>query len=311
MYGRSKQELEDLRCPNIEAFQGLSRTLNIFPQSACHAIIPIIPLSPWRFLAMKNALLIFGSSLLTGVLALGTSAQTPEQPAPPPPPAPAEKALPEDQTLADPCPKIGLKAPNQPVRDGVPVRFTASLSGGDKKVVPIFDWSVSAGAIRSGQGTANIEVDTTGAGVDRVIHATLLIGGLSTECISSETSVVQIAGPAQKADEFGPVSDEEMAKRIESIIASLSSNDQVYIFVYAGRTNVRGYASSTLRQIRAHALKSGLTSDRLATVDGGYREEAAFELWAVPIGAEPPKPTPTVSAREIVFPRPTPPVKRP
>ncbi|CAN5183043.1 hypothetical protein BH20ACI2_BH20ACI2_28590 [soil metagenome] len=259
---------------------------------------------------MKSALIIFSSFLvLTSILALFTSAQTPEQPAPPPPPA--EKVPTEDQTSSDPCPKIGLKAPSQPVRDGVPVRLVASLTGGDKKVVPMFDWSVSAGAIRSGQGTMNIEVDTTGASAERAIHATVLLGGFSTECLSSETAVVQIAGPAQKTDEFGPISDDEMAARIKNVIASLTPNDQVHIFAYAGRTNVRGYASSTLRQIRAHALKSGITSELLTTIDGGYREEAAFEFWAVPLGAEPPKPTPTVSAREIIFPRPTNSVRRP
>jgi hypothetical protein len=258
---------------------------------------------------MKSALIIFTSFLMmTSGLALGTSAQDPEQPAPPPP---AARVPAEDQPPADPCPKIGLKAPNQPVRDGVPVRFVANLTGGDRKVVPMFDWSVSAGAIRSGQSTASIEVDTTGAGADRAIRATVLLGGFSTECISSETAVVQIAGPPQKSDEFGPMSDADMAERINTVIASLAPDDQLYIFAYAGRNNVRGYASTTLRQIRAHAFKSGISSERLASIDGGYREEAAFELWTVPIGAEPPKPTPTVSAREIVFPRPTNSAKRP
>lgn len=259
---------------------------------------------------MKNALILFSSFLvLTSILALVSSAQTPEQPSPPPPPA--EKVPAEDQPPTDPCPKIGLKAPKQPVRDGVPVRFVASLTGGDRKVVPMFDWSVSAGAIRSGQGTANIEVDTTGAGAERSIHATVLLGGFSTECISSEKAVVQIAGPPQKTDEFGPMSDEDMAERIKTVIASLATNDQLHIFAYAGRNNVRGYASTTLRQIRAHAFKSGISSERLATIDGGYREEAAFELWIVPLGAEPPKPSPSLNAREIVFPRPSNSAKRP
>lgn len=256
---------------------------------------------------MKSPYLVFGVLLmLTFSCWIGTSAQ---DPAPPPPPPPVEKTQPEEPNSSDPCPKISLKVPNQPVRDGLPVRLGASLSGGDKKVIAMFDWSLSAGVIRSGQGTPSIEVDTTGAGADRVIYATLLIGGYPPECTSSETVTVNVAGPPRKADEFGSLPEAEMASRIESFIASVPPTDQVHIFAYAGRTNVRGFASSSLKQIRAQALKSGISADRLVTADGGYRDEAAFELWIVPLGAEPPKASPTVSAKDIVFPKSTPTAK--
>jgi hypothetical protein len=250
---------------------------------------------------MKKNIFLIGSILvLLNVLAMGLAAQ---EPAPPPPPPPAEKTLSEDQAQADPCPKIALKAPNQPVREGAPVRLTATLTGGDKKVAPIFDWSLSAGVIRSGQGTASIEVDTSGAGAERSIVATLLIGGFSGECMLSESAAVSVAGPARIVDEFGALSEEEMAARIGSFAASAPAGDQAYILAYAGRNNVRGYASSTLRQIRTVAIKAGIPGDRLVTVDGGYREQAAFEFWLVPIGAEAPAPTPSLNARDIVFPK--------
>ena len=251
-----------------------------------------------------NKMLLGFSSIL--VLATFILAQDPMPPAPPPPPPPAEKANPEDQTSTDPCPKITLKAPDKPVRDGASVKLTASLNGGDKKVTPIFDWSISAGMIRSGQGTSSIEVDTSGAGADRAIYATLLIGGYSPECTSSENAVIPVAGPAKMVDEFGALPETELSSKIESMIASVSPDDQVHIIGYAGRKDVRGFASSTLRQIRSAALKAGMPADRLATVDGGYREEPIFEFWLVPVGAEPPAPSPTVNAREIVFPKATP-----
>ncbi len=260
---------------------------------------------------MKKAPLAVLAILLSGSLFLsGATAQTPEEDAPPPPPPPTEKPAAENQGPVDPCPRITLKAPNQPVRDGVPVRIAVNLAGGDGKVAPMFDWSISAGVIRTGQGTASIEVDTTGAGRDRAIYATVLLGGFSPECISSETAIVPIAGPAQKVDEFGSLSDEEMAARVDSSISSASPTDHFYVVAYAGRTNVRGYASATLRQIRTRALKSGIPAERLVTMDGGFREEAAFELWIVPLGSEAPKPTPTVNPRDIVFARPTPPERK-
>ncbi len=269
----------------------------------------IILIFPWRYLAMKKALLALGSlAVLTSVLSLDTSAQTPDQPAPEKPTT--EKTPPADQQPVDPCPQLNIKAPNQPVRDGVPIKISATLAGGDKKIAPMFDWSISAGVINAGQGTPTIEVDTTGAGVDRSIYATVLIGGFSPECVSSGSASVTVAGPPQKSDKFGPLSEDELSQRVDNFLSTVSQTDRAYIFAYAGRTNVRGYASNSLRQIRAHALRSGMPSDRLVTIDGGFREEPEYELWVVPIGSEAPRPSPTVNAREIVYPRPTPPVRK-
>jgi hypothetical protein len=255
---------------------------------------------------MKRALLAFGSFIvLTGVLALGTSAQTPEPQKPTP-----EKPAPADQPPVDPCPKIDIKVPNQPIREGLPAKVSVALAGGDKKVAPMFDWSISAGMINGGHGTPTIEIDTTGAGADRTVYATVLIGGLAPECDSSANATFTVAGPAQKVDEFGTMPDEELSERVDKFLSHVSTADQAYIFAYAGRTNVRGHAAASLRQIRAHALKTGITSDRLVTMDGGYREEAGYELWLVPIGSEAPRPSPTVNARDIVFPKPPPPVRK-
>jgi hypothetical protein len=38
---------------------------------------------------------------------------------------------------------------------------------------------------------------------------------------------------------------------------------------------------------------------RITTIDGGFRESAITELWIVPPGAEPPKPTPTVGPEDV------------
>jgi hypothetical protein len=245
--------------------------------------------------------------MLTVIFVSKVPAQAEEQPKPP-----VEKQQQADQPPADPCPKIDVKAPNQPIRDGVPVKISANLAGGDKKVSPMFDWSISAGVISSGQGTPSIEIDTTGAGSERMIYATVLLGGFAPECMSSGTATVTVAGPAQKVDEFGVMPEAELSQRLTSFLGSVAQTDQAYIFAYAGRTNVRGFASSSLRQIRAEALKTGIPSERLITIDGGYRDDAGYELWIVPIGSEAPRPSPTVSARDIVFPKaPAPARKRP
>jgi hypothetical protein len=61
-----------------------------------------------------------------------------------------------------------------------------------------------------------------------------------------------------------------------------------------------------LKRIKAQLLASGLQYERLAFIDGGFREEPAIELWIVPVGSDAPRAKPTVNAREIVYPKTTP-----
>src|SRR5580765_4418621 len=123
---------------------------------------------------------------------------------------PIPATIPAAETPVSPCPSIELRAPQKTVRDGEQVGFTAMLSGGDAKVAPLFNWSISAGTMLSGQGTSKIGVDSTGAGADKGITATVQIGGFPPECTADATVTLYVAGPARKIDEFGalPESDE-------------------------------------------------------------------------------------------------------
>jgi len=105
--------------------------------------------------------------------------------------------------------------------------------------------------------------------------------------------------------------EEEENAKLEAFLSNITPSEQAFIFVYAGRNNVRGFADTEVRRLRGILLKSGISADHLVTVNGGFREEPFHELWIVPIGAEPPRATPTVNAKEIVYPKPTPPVKKP
>ena len=211
-----------------------------------------------------------------------------------------------------PCPKLEVHPAIQgAVKDGRPIKFTATLTGGDSKVTPIFIWTTTAGAITAGQGTANIDVDSTGAGADKAITASILIGGFPGECAADANTTVPVIPPAKKFDEYGVIKDQEETAKLESFTTSVTVGDQAFIIAYAGRTSPRGQAGVELRRIKAYILKLGIQPDHIATIDGGYREEIAHELWLVPIGADAPRPSPTIAAKDIVFPKPTPPVKKP
>ena len=58
------------------------------------------------------------------------------------------------------CPRITVSCPAEG-KDGEPITFTVSVSGGNPNVVPVFSWEVSAGRIVQGQGTSSIKVDMT------------------------------------------------------------------------------------------------------------------------------------------------------
>lgn len=223
-----------------------------------------------------------------------------------PPPVKVEPKV--NEAAASPCPKISIQsAAARIVREGQPVMFVANIAGGDPKVTPNIIWNVTGGVIKDGQQTRRIDVDSTGAGADRQMVVDIWVGGYAPECSSQATATVRVAGPANKIDEFGDLAPDKESERLGSVAAALSqSNDNLYVIAYAGRGNVRGYTYTALKRIKAQLVTSGIAAGRIAAVDGGFREQPAFELWVVHEGAEAPRPTPTVDRREIIYPKTTP-----
>lgn len=75
---------------------------------------------------------------------------------------------------------------------------------------------------------------------------------------------------------------------------------QAYVIAYAGRKARAGEAQARAERARAYLMsKHGMEAGRVLIVDGGYREEAALELFIVPAGATPPSPTPNVDPKEV------------
>ena len=87
------------------------------------------------------------------------------------------------------CPAIQMKAPDS-VPQGSKARVTANLVGGGR---PTYHWSLTAGSIVSGQGTATIQIDTTGLN-GTGISATVDLGGLPRECATTSASATFLVG---------------------------------------------------------------------------------------------------------------------
>lgn len=73
---------------------------------------------------------------------------------------------------------------------------------------------------------------------------------------------------------------------------------QAYVIAYAGRKSRAGEAQARAERARDYLMsKHGMEEGRVVTIDGGYREEPTLELFAVPVGATPPSPTPTINPK--------------
>ncbi len=224
-----------------------------------------------------------------------------------PPPPPSQQQGPDSvqEKQASPCPQVAIQTVTpRAIREGQPVSFIARISGGDKAVTPSIVWNVTGGAIRDGQGTTKLDVDSTGAGAYRELVAELWIGGYAAECVTQPSPYrLSVIPPASKIDEFGQLPQESENEKLAAVIQSVQNgNDKIVIIGYAGRTSERMFASTSLRRMRDQIVKSGFPAIRISAFDGGFREQPAFEVWIVPDGAEPPRPTPTIDRKEIVYP---------
>ena len=230
---------------------------------------------------------------------------------PTPSPTPKPSPTPAQPPGPPPCPTVGVNAQGgQRVRDGQKIGFTANIAGGDPKVIPTIVWNTSAGYISDGNNTRRIEVDTTGAGAtqDREVKAEVWVGGYAPECLLQASASVKIIPPATKYGEFGVVDEQTLKTNLDAVSTFLAqSPDNLFLIAYAGRNSERGFTYNWIRKMKEAILAPGMSPRRVAAIDGGFREEPMFEFWIVPLGADPPRPTPTLKRTDIVTPSTTPP----
>ena len=127
-------------------------------------------------------------------------------------------------------------------------------------------------------------------------------------------TTVKIIASAVKFGEFGELPAEQVTFHLKTLAKYLTdSPDNLYLIVYAGRKSERNFTFNWVKKIREELIAAEVSPRRMNAIDGGFREEPIFEFWIVPAGSEPPRPTPTVDRREIVYPKTTspPPPKKP
>lgn len=209
------------------------------------------------------------------------------------------------------CPVLKLTCPDL-VNVGASLAFVVNLSGGDPNVTPTFNWSVSSGAISSGQGTVRVEVDTNGLSDGETVTATVEAGGFERECstFASCTASVMKKPEARKVDEYTTLKPKDEEARLDNFVIELQREPtmQGYVIAYSGAASRAG--GKPADKAKDYLVnKRSIDPSRIVRIAGGSREQATVELWIVPMGAESPKATPTVDSTKGKLPSPAKPRK--
>ena len=201
------------------------------------------------------------------------------------------------------CPTVKVSCPDT-VKDGADLTFTAAVTGGPSGVTPTYNWTVSAGSIKSGQSTSTIVVDTGGTG-GQTVTATVDVGGFDRECSSSSsctTSVEKKAAPAVKFGEYVTRDLSANKKMLDDFVLALLKDPEAqgYLIAYGGKTSGPDDAQKAADNATDYTMNvRKIDGARTLSGVGGYREEPTIELWIAPPGGDPPMATPTVAPEAV------------
>src|ERR1044071_4222965 len=205
---------------------------------------------------------------------------------------------------ASPCPyPVNVTAPAT-VADGDIVTFTADVGYQGPSALN-YTWTVSppAARIMSGVGTPTITVDSSGLGNKRVTAILVVDDGSGDRaCRQTAQAATGVSGlptvtqTPKRFDEFPSVARDDDKARFDNLAIELQNNPGAtgYVIAYAGRDSRAGEADRMPKRAADYLTNTrGISRDRLVVINGGRRELNSFELWIVPQGAEPPRPTPS------------------
>jgi len=207
-----------------------------------------------------------------------------------------------------PCPfPISITAPSQ-VSEGEVITYAADVAYSGSSPLT-YSWIITPGNARilSGAGTRTITVDSTGLAGQR-ISAELVVDDGSGESACRQTArmatfvppIPPRENPARQFDVCCTCSYDDQKARLDNLAIELQNDPTTtaYIIAYGGRARRAGEADRLGARARDYIVSQrGIGQSRIVVINGGLREQDCVELWIVPNGAQPPKPTPTLQPR--------------
>lgn len=188
------------------------------------------------------------------------------------------------------CPNITISCPDK-VEINQPLTFCVNTAGGTGGVRPVYEWTVSAGRIMSGEGTNCITVDTTGL-AGQSVRATLNMPGYSDlDCTAS--CLVQIPNElpkCRKFDEYTKITRNDEKARLDNYGIELQNDptSTAYVVVYPAVDGRAGEVQQRLTRVVDYLVNSrAIDKGRITVIVSSPRQELLVELWVCPPGAKP------------------------
>ncbi len=125
------------------------------------------------------------------------------------------------------------------------------------------------------------------------VQSVLVLPGTEPPKPSPSVVARPVQASAVKVDEFDVGNAESEMLRLDAFTNELQNRTDAdgYIIVYAGRKGRSREAKMIAKRMLKYLVKQRrVDSTRIKTIDGGKKEKATVELWAVPHGAAPPEP---------------------
>lgn len=214
------------------------------------------------------------------------------------------KTITIEHAVKSPCPfPVNISAPTS-VREGDTITYSADVNYAGPSALN-YTWTISppSARITQGAGTPTITVDTTGVGNGRVSAILVVDDGsgdrMCRQRAQSATNVAAMpvpqAPPTRRFAEFPSVSFNEDKANFDNFAVELQSDPTArgYIIVYNGRRSRPARLNTLVSRSRDYIVNTrNIDASRVIVVGGGTRETDTIELWVVPKGAAPPRPTP-------------------
>lgn len=215
-----------------------------------------------------------------------------------------EKIIPVVKTeYCKPFSQVNISAPPTYDIGGEPIRFTANVSDYSGDNDPIYTWSVSAGTIMRGQGTNEIEVETTGVPENTQITATVAVDegsgkplppGSTKSChvVANATSVAK----GRIYETYSGIAFDDVKARLDNYVIGLQRDPHsiAYVIYYSGSECRRKNQRTALGELSVKYMieSRGFDRSRIKLIDGGTSSMDWVELHVLPVGAKEPQPRP-------------------
>ena len=192
------------------------------------------------------------------------------------------------------CGLLDVDGPSQ-VAAGTPLVLKAKITGISHTTTPEFKWKLSAGTITSGQGTAEITIDTGGLGGLEVL-ATVELSGIPLGCNGSASKITQVQVvcilSGLRFDEYGDIKFKDEKARLDNFAIQLTNQPLSigYIFMAAGQKTFENEATERLDRAKSYLVDvREIDPNRVVTVDCGFAPDLIIKLYIATLGSTPPE----------------------